>query len=87
MSATGENEMGLRKILDLTRFASLFMLLLHSYFYCYAAFASLGLRTDITDSMVSHTINTGLFANFHYSKLMTLGLLLISLLGTRGKKK
>ncbi len=86
MSATGENEMGLRKILDLTRFASLFMLLLHCYFYCYAAFASVGLRTDLTDRMVSNTVRTGLFMNFHYSKLLALGLLLISLLGTRGKK-
>lgn len=86
MSATGENEMGLRKILDLTRFASLFMLLLHCYFYCYAAFASEGLRTDITDRLVSSTVNTGLFNSFHYSKLMVLGLLLISLLGTKGKK-
>ncbi len=86
MSATGENEMGLRKILDLTRFASLFMLLLHFYFYCYTAFASVGLRTGITDRMVSNTVRTGLFMNFHYSKLMALGLLLISLLGTRGKK-
>ncbi|MGR9902771.1 YWFCY domain-containing protein, partial [Escherichia coli] len=31
MSHTGENEQGLRKIVDLTRFASIFILLLHFY--------------------------------------------------------
>ena len=47
--STGENEMGLRKILDMTRFASIFILLLHYYFYCYDAFKQWQLRSDITD--------------------------------------
>jgi hypothetical protein len=33
MSHTGENEQGLRKILDFTRFASIFILLLHFYYW------------------------------------------------------
>jgi len=33
MSVTGENEQGLRKIIDLTRFASIFILLLHFYYF------------------------------------------------------
>lgn len=86
MSATGENEMGLRKIIDLTRLASLSILLLHCYFYCYAGFSSWGLRSDLTDRMLSHTIITGLFTNFHYSKLLALGLLFISFMGIKGKK-
>lgn len=86
MSATGENEMGLRKIIDLTRLASLSILLLHCYYYCYAGFSSWGLRSDLTDRMLGHTIITGLFTNFHYSKLLALGLLFISFLGIKGKK-
>lgn len=86
MSATGENEMGLRKILDMTRFAGIFMLILHFYFYCYSAFRSWGLYSDITDSILTNTANTGLFSSFFYSKLIALGLLLISLIGTRGRK-
>lgn len=86
MSTTGENEMGLRKILDMTRFASFFMLLLHYYFYCYALFKSWGLRSDITDRILHNTANTGLFSSFYHSKLMALGLLVISLLGAKGKK-
>lgn len=86
MSATGENEMGLRKILDMTRFASVFMLVLHFYFYCYAAFKIWGLRSNITDRILNNSINTGLFNNFQYSKWVALGLLVISLMGAKGKK-
>ena len=35
---TGENEQGLRKILDMTRLISLVLLGLHFYYYCYGAF-------------------------------------------------
>jgi hypothetical protein len=87
MSNTGENEMGLRKILDMTRFASLCMLFLHFYFYCYAAFKLWGIRSDITDRVLSNTAHTGLFVEFNRSKLIASGLLAISLLGARGKKK
>ncbi len=86
MATTGENEMGLRKMLDMTRFASLFMLLLHYYFYCYTAFKLWGLHSGITDRILSNTVNTGLFNNFHYSKLISLGLLIISMMGAKGKK-
>ncbi|SDW46303.1 Type IV secretory system Conjugative DNA transfer [Hydrobacter penzbergensis] len=87
MSTTGENEMGLRKILDLIRFTSLFMLFLHFYFYCYSTFKLWGVRSDITDRVLSNTTHTGLFVDFNRSKLISLGLLAISLLGARGKKK
>lgn len=86
MSTTGENEMGLRKILDMTRFASFIMLLLHFYFYCYTVFKLWGLRSGITDRILNNTVNTGLFSSFHHSKLIALGLLVISLMGARGKK-
>lgn len=86
MSTTGENEMGLRKMLDMTRFASFFLLILHYYFYCYTVFKSWGLRSDITDRILINTADTGIFNNIHYSKIIALGLLAISLMGAKGKK-
>ncbi|MES2328141.1 MAG: conjugal transfer protein MobC [Bacteroidota bacterium] len=86
MSATGENETGLRKIMDMTRLASIIILLLHFYFYCYAVFKGWGLYSNITNGILHNTASTGLFKNFHHSKFIALGLLAISLVGARGKK-
>ncbi|MGN6353262.1 MAG: conjugal transfer protein MobC [Parafilimonas sp.] len=86
MAGTGENEMGLRKILDMTRFAAIFILLLHFYFYCYKAFEQWQLTNQITDRLLKNIIHTGLFNHFVTSKLIALGLLAISLMGARGKK-
>lgn len=86
MSHTGENEQGLRKIVDLTRFASIFILLLHFYYYCYVAFEQWEITSTITDRLMKNISNTGLFHNQLTSKLMALGLLVISLFGAQGKK-
>lgn len=86
MSVTGENEQGLRKIIDLTRFASIFVLLLHFYFFCYAAFEQWSLRSEITDRLLGNISQTGLFKSLGTSKLVALGLLIVSLLGAQGKK-
>lgn len=86
MSVTGENEQGLRKIMDLTRFASIFILLLHFYYYCYAAFKEWEIRTAITDRLMANIMHTGLFTSPYTSKFLAIGLLIISLLGAQGKK-
>lgn len=86
MSVTGENEMGLRKILDITRFASIFILLLHFYFYCYGAFDQWELTSSITDRLLVNIKRTGLFDQVIFSRLIALGLLVISLMGAKGKK-
>ena len=86
MSHTGENEQGLRKILDFTRFASIFILLLHFYYYCYAAFKYWGIKSTITDRLMTNIMHTGLFNSQYTSKYLTIGLLVISLLGAQGKK-
>ena len=44
------------------------------------------MRCVITDRILHNTINTGLFTNFNNSKLIALGLLVISLVGSTGKK-
>lgn len=86
MSHTGENEQGLRKIVDLTRFASIFILLLHFYYYCYVAFEQWEITSTITDRLMKNISNTGLFRSQLTSKFMALGLLVISLFGAQGKK-
>ena len=48
---TGENEQGLRKILDMTRQISIVILALHFYYYCYRAFESWGLMSILTDRL------------------------------------
>ena len=81
MSHTGENEQGLRKILDSTRFASIFILLLHFYYYCYAAFKNWEIKSTITDRLMTNIMHTGLFNNQYTSKFLAIGLLVVSLLG------
>jgi len=86
MSGTGENEMGLRKILDFTRLAAIAILLLHFYYYCYAAFKEWQVTATISDRLMMNIANTGLFNHWFISKIIALGLLVISLIGAMGKK-
>jgi len=83
---TGESEVALRKILDMTRLISLGVLLLHFYYYLYSAFAEWQLSSNLTDRLLDNIQHTGLFSNFYKSKLISLGFLFISLMGTKGKK-
>jgi len=83
---TGENEQALRKILDMTRLISIVLLLLHFYYYCYSAFKDWGFVSAFSDSILGNIQRTGLFSYFHKSKIFTLGFLLISLLGAKGRK-
>lgn len=83
---TGENEMGLRKIADFTRLSSIVILGLHLYFYCYGAFREWQLTSQISDRLLINLTRTGLFDHLYRSKGLALGLLLISLLGAKGRK-
>jgi hypothetical protein len=84
---TGENEQGLRKIMDLTRWISLAVLLLHFYYWCYGAFRQWNLHSEITDNLLRNVARTGLFYPFYKAKLIALLFLFISLLGVRAKKQ
>lgn len=83
---TGENEQALTKILDMTRLISIVILILHFYYYLYAAFQIWQLTMGFTDRLMANIADTGLFRKFHNSKLIALGFLAISLLGAKGKK-
>ena len=83
---TGENEQALRKILDMTRLISIVILVIHFYYYCYAAFQEWGLSSTFSDRILGNIYRTGIFSNFVKSKLIALGFLIISLLGAKGRK-
>ncbi len=84
--ATGENEQGLHKVLDMTRMISIIVLILHFYFFCYGAFKQWGAVSVLSDRILANVAHTGLFNRFLTAKLIALGFLVISLLGARGKK-
>ena len=84
---TGENEQGLRKIMDLTRWISIAVLLLHVYFECYGAFRQWELYSAITDNLLRNVARTGLFQPFYKAKLIALLFLFFSLLGVKAKKE
>lgn len=86
MSSTGENEKGLKEILDFTRMASIVILLIHFYFYCYGAFKEWQFTAEIGDRFLQNLVKAGLFRSVVYSKLIAFGLLVISLFGARGRK-
>jgi hypothetical protein len=83
---TGEDTQGLRKIIDLTRFVSLFILTVHFYLTCYMAFVEWGWVTAFTNRIIGNIAKTGLFQGWLRPKLAALLFLSISLLGANGKK-
>lgn len=85
-TSTGEHEMGLKKILDFTRLGAIIILILHFNYYCYGAFEQWQLTTTISDRFLINLERTGLFKTPLHSKLIALLLLIISMLGTKGKK-
>ncbi len=84
-NGTGENEMGLQKIAGFIRNASIIIMILHFYYYCYDAFAGWKLEWSITNRFLLILTRTGLFRGSN-AKLAAIGLLLLSLIGARGRK-
>ncbi|MBB2148967.1 conjugal transfer protein MobC [Pedobacter gandavensis] len=83
---TGEDTQSLRKIVEFTRLISIFILSIHFYICCYAAFKQWGCTAEITDRIIVNIAKTGLFDNLLTPKLAALLFLTISLLGVKGKK-
>ncbi len=83
-NSTGENEMGLHKILDFMRYGSIIILLLHFYYFCYDGFAQWKLVSKIGDRFIISLAKTGLF-HINNAKLIALGLLAVSLVGVKGR--
>jgi hypothetical protein len=83
---TGENEQALRKIIDMTRMCSIIILLMHFYYYCHDGLHQWGYTLEFIDKVMTNISNTGIFRTIWYTKLFSLGLLLVSLIGAAGKK-
>ena len=86
MAHTGENEQALLKIIDFIRLLSIVILLFHFYFFCHRALENWGFTFEIVDKVTYSISGTGLFHGVYPSKLSALGLLIISLIGAKGKK-
>jgi hypothetical protein len=83
---TGENEQALRKIIDFTRFLGIVVLIFHFYFSCYGAVKELHLTYNIVDRILVNVYRLPVFKSMLIVKLVALGFLIISLIGTKGKK-
>lgn len=83
---TGENIEALRKIADFTRLLSLVILAIHFYIFCYPAFSTWGFTAKITDNLIEKISQFTVFRTELLSKSAVLLLLIISLIGAKGKK-
>jgi hypothetical protein len=83
---TGENEQALRKIIDFTRFLGILVLILHFYFSCYGAFSELHFTYPIVNRVLVNIYKLSIFKGMLIVKSVALGFLIISLIGTKGKK-
>ncbi|WP_346319374.1 conjugal transfer protein MobC [Chitinophaga sp. YIM B06452] len=84
--STGENEQALRAALDFLRKASIIVLGLHAYVFCYRAFEEWGFTVEIIKKILLGLGRTGFYDDPHYAKFLALALLILSLLGSKGKK-
>jgi hypothetical protein len=83
---TGENEQALRKIIDFTRLLSIAILMIHFYLCCYALFQQLHLTHKIVDHVILPLSKMGIFKTLLIAKLSALTLLIVSLIGSKGKR-
>ena len=83
---TGENDQALRKIIDLTRWIAVGILLVHFYYYGYSGFRTWQLQHDFIDRCILVLKSTGIFSHFLFSKALAFIFLCISFLGTKGRK-
>jgi len=83
---TGENEQALRKIIDFTRLLSIAVLLIHFYLSRYPTFQQAKLTHPIVDHILLPLSKMAIFKTMPIAKLSALGLLIVSLIGSKGKR-
>lgn len=83
---TGEDNQGLRKILDLSRMISVFLLAMHFYIRFFIVFSAWGWHSEITDKIIGQLSKLSVFEGWWLAKVLSLIFLAISLLGVKGKK-
>ena len=83
---TGENEQGLRSIMDFTRLISIAILVLHFYAACHGAFVHWGWTAPVVDRIAINFMKLPVFRTVTITKLSALVMLVVYLLGIKGKK-
>lgn len=83
---TGEDLQGLRKIIDFTRLLSISVLVIHFYLECYATFEHWTLTAGIIDRILEKIARSEFFIGAFKPKLIAFLLLVVSLVGAKGKK-
>jgi hypothetical protein len=83
---TGENEHGLRSVMDFTRLVSIAILALHFYAVCHGAFVHWKWTAPIVDNIVLNFMRLPVFRTITTTKLSALVMLVVYLLGIKGKK-
>ncbi|WP_449272098.1 YWFCY domain-containing protein [Hymenobacter humi] len=82
-----EDEKGLRKIMEFMRLFAIVLLGLNIYYYCFGYFRVMGWAPAVVERLLdSFTRNTFLFKASWVSKTLAVVFLLLSCLGTRGRK-
>lgn len=84
---TAENQQALARISDMTRLLAIAILLIHFHYYCYGLFQLAGFVNRFTDRILENISSTGLLSAPYKSKVISLCLLFVSLIGTKGKKQ
>jgi hypothetical protein len=76
---------GLAKVVDFMRALSVILMLIHCYWFCYAALSEQGWTVRLMDKvLLNFNRNTGLFNHLVYTKLFAVVFLALSCLGTKG---
>ena len=83
---TGENEQGLRSIMDFTRLISIAILAIHFYATCHVAFEHWGWTAYIADKLALNFLKLPVFKTAIGVKLAALLMLVIYLFAVQGKK-
>src|ERR1700748_1931197 len=83
---TGENTHELRKIMDFTRLGSMLILAIYFYSACYQAFVHWHLTAPLSDRILLNLLKLGIFKTAFAAKGSSLLLLVVSLIGVRGRK-
>lgn len=80
------NAAGLEKVMEMTAVISVTVLLVHFYFFCYQLFVHWGLRSSLSDRILHNLASTGFFYPGVKAKLIALGALLLTVMGTEGSQ-
>lgn len=84
---TGENIQALQKIIDFIRFGSILLLLIHFYSACFPAVVNNGLSVNFVNKVIYNLANGfSALSGINKPKAVVLFLLIVSLIGVKGKK-